>query len=210
MTARLTLIQWLSPAFPTGAFVYSHGLEQAIADGAVRDAADFRDWLAGVIEFGAGWQDSVLLALSLRDGADHAALADLALALSPSQERLRETAEQGAAFARTVSALTGREILPAPLPVAIGRAAQALALPAFEVIALALHAFASNLVTIATRAVPLGQTEGQGVLAALHPLIAGLAERAAQAGEEDLGNAALCADLQAMRHETLETRLFRT
>ena len=33
MTALLTLVQWLSPAFPTGAFAYSHGLEQAVASG---------------------------------------------------------------------------------------------------------------------------------------------------------------------------------
>ena len=29
--ALLTLVQWLSPAFPTGAFAYSHGLEAVIS-----------------------------------------------------------------------------------------------------------------------------------------------------------------------------------
>ena len=38
---RLSLIQWLSPAFPTGGFAYSHGLEQAMTDG-TRDAAPAR------------------------------------------------------------------------------------------------------------------------------------------------------------------------
>ncbi|MGA0543362.1 urease accessory protein UreF [Neotabrizicola sp. VNH66] len=210
MSGRLALIQWLSPAFPTGAFACSHGLEQAIADGTIRTATDFADWLHGVLAHGAGWQDAVLLSLTLRPGADPAALAALARALTPSAERLAETLDQGTAFARTVSALTGRAVAAAPLPVAIGQAAAPLDLPAEEVIGLALQAFASNLVTVATRAVPLGQTAGQAVLAGLLPLIATLAARAATAGEDDLGNAAIAADLQSMRHETLDVRIYRT
>ena len=38
-----TLTQWLSPAYPLGAFAYSHGLEQAVESGCVRDAESFRD-----------------------------------------------------------------------------------------------------------------------------------------------------------------------
>ncbi len=41
-------------------------------------------------------------------------------------------------------------------------------------------------------------------------LIATLAARAATAGEDDLGNAAIAADLQSMRHETLDVRIYRT
>lgn len=210
MAGRLSLVQWLSPGFPTGAFASSHGMEVLIAEGALPDADAVAAWLAGVLDHGAGWQDAILLALALRDGADHAALADLARALAPSAERLAETADQGAALARTVSALTGRILAPAPLPVALGQAAAPLGLPAAEVIALYLQGFAGNLATIATRAVPLGQTQGQAVLAGLHPLIARLAARAAGASEDDLASGALAADLAAMRHETLDVRLFRT
>lgn len=210
MLARLTLIQWLSSAFPTGAFAYSHGLEHWLATGRITDAAGVDMWLRGVLLHGAGWQDAVLLAMALRPGADHAALADLARALAPSRERLAETMEQGSAFARTVSVLTGRPIDPAPLPVALGQAAAPLQLPMAEVIAQGLLAFAGNLATIATRAVPLGQTEGQALLAGLLPLIDDLAARAASAGLEDLANAALGADLAALQHETLDVRLYRT
>lgn len=210
MTPLLTLVQWLSPAFPTGAFAYSHGLEQVVAEGGVRDAASFRDWLAGVLAHGAGWQDAVLLSLALRPGADHAALAGLARALAPSSERLAETEEQGAALARTVSALTGRGVAPAPLPVALGQAAAPLGLPPAQVIALALQGIAGNLVSVATRAVPLGQTQAQGVLADQAPLIDALAAKAAMASEADLGTAALAADMAAMMHEELDVRLWKT
>ncbi len=49
------LMTWLSPAFPVGAFSYSHGLEWAVEDGLVRDEATLRNWIeAGLAhEFGA-------------------------------------------------------------------------------------------------------------------------------------------------------------
>ena len=78
-TALLTLTQWLSPAFPTGAFAYSHGLEAVIAAGTVQDVAGLEIWLSGVLRLGAGWQDAVLLAAALRPGADFEALDTLAL-----------------------------------------------------------------------------------------------------------------------------------
>lgn len=208
--ARLSLQQWLSPAFPTGAFAYSHGLEQVVADGAVHDAASLRAWLATVLEHGAGWQDAVLLAQGLRRGADFAALDDLARALQSSAGRLRETTEQGAAFARTVSALTGRALPPRALPVALAEAAAPLGLPAPEVIAASLQAFATNLTGIGIRHIPLGQSEGHRVLAGLLTLIAVLAERAATAGQAALYTSVPAADLAAMAHETLQPRLFRT
>lgn len=210
--ALLTLTQWLSPAFPTGAFAYSHGLERVVAEGKVTDAATLQAWLEGILRHGAGWQDAVLLAVGLRDGADMDALDALARALAPSAERLRETLDQGQAFARTVSALTGQTLPPRPLPVAladaVGRAA--LALPPALVIALYLQAFAGNLTTIAVRHVPLGQTEGQSVLARLAPLLTALAARAAGATLDDLGGAALAAELAAFEHETQDIRIFRT
>ncbi|WP_347311249.1 urease accessory protein UreF [Defluviimonas sp. SAOS-178_SWC] len=210
LIARLDLIQYLSPAFPTGAFAYSHGLEWAIADGRVKSASALTNWLTDILRFGAGWQDAVLLSLALRTGADLGALDDLARALQPSAERLAETLDQGAAFAATVSALTGRDLAARALPVAVGEATAPLGLPEEEVIAQYLHAFAGNLVSAAIRFMPLGQTEGQAVLHRLHPAIVEIARRAAGADEADLGGATLGADLAAMRHETMEVRIFRT
>lgn len=209
MTADLLrLMQWLSPAFPTGAFAYSHGLEAVISDGEVTNAGSAQDWLSDILQFGAGWQDSVLLACALRD-ADLAVLAAYARALCTSRERLAETLDQGTAFARGVAAL-GVTVEAAPLPVALGQAARGLALPPEQVIALYLHSFAANLVSVAVRFVPLGQSDGQRILAALHPLILDLADRAAGASLTDLTTATFRADLAAMRHETMDIRIYRT
>ena len=208
--ALLALVQWLSPAFPTGAYAYSHGLEFEISAGRVASAAELSDWLAQILTYGAGIQDAILLAHALKEGADLDGLAGLARALAPSAERLQETMEQGAAFARATSALVARDLPSRPMPVAVGQAAWHLGLPKAQVVALYLNAFAANLVSVAVRFVPLGQTEGQAVLAGLHPLIQSVARQAAVAGLEDITTSTLQADLAAMGHETMTTRIFRT
>lgn len=212
LTAQaLTLQHWLSPAFPTGAFAYSHGLEQVIALGDVSDAHTLEAWLSDILQFGAGWQDSVLLALALDHGADLDGLDALATALQPSTERVQEAREQGAAFARTVGQITGHPTAaPRSLPIAVAEAAAPLGLPKDVVIASYLQAFLTNLVTIAIRHVPLGQGCGHGVLARLLPRLPEFARNAALARLEDLGNSCLGADMAAMEHETKEIRLFRT
>ena len=206
----LTLVQWLSPSFPTGGFAYSHGLEAAIASGRVVGAEGVRAWLVDVLVLGAGRQDAILLAQSLLPFADHDDLGALGRALQVSAERLAETLDQGTAFARTVAGLTGRDLPARCLPVAVGEAAAPLGLEAEEVVALYLHGFASNLTSVAMRFMPLGQAEGQGVLQALHGPIAALAAEAPHLRPEDLGASALGADMAAMEHETMDVRIFRT
>jgi urease accessory protein len=207
-TELLSLFQWLSPAFPTGGYAYSHGLETVIAEGE-RTAEGIRGWIEGVLRHGSGQADAVLLAAVLR-GEDAAAVDGMARAMAGTKERLSETLEQGAAFARTVQALTGRALPPRALPVAVGEAARELNLPVDEVVGVYLHAFAANLVAAATRFAPLGQTEGQGVLAALHPLIGELAAWAATAEVDEIGTVALAAEMASMRHETMDVRIFKT
>jgi urease accessory protein len=210
VAARLTLARWLSPAFPLGSFAYSHGLETAMAEGRVATAAQVGDWVSDVVRFGSAWVDAVVLAQALRSGADHADLSDLARAMAASRERWQETSDQGAAFVRTVNAVTGQSLAPAPLPVAVGRAAAGLGLPPDEVVALYLNAFATALVQAAVRFIPLGQTEGQAVLARLAGYIADVAGRAVSADMADVVSSGFGADLSAMEHETLQPRIFVT
>jgi urease accessory protein len=207
-TDLLTLVQWLSPAFPTGGYAYSHGLEVVIFDGE-RSAAGIRDWIECVLRHGSGQADAVLLACVLR-GDDPARVDEAARAMAGTKERLSETLEQGAAFARTVSSLTGRSLSSRALPVAVGEAALGLSLPVEEVVAVYLHAFAANLVACATRFAPLGQTEGQAMLAALHTLIGTQSDWAATAGLDDIGTAAIAAEIASMRHEDMDVRIFKT
>lgn len=203
------LASWFSPAYPVGGYSYSHGLEWAVEAAEVTDRATLADWVADLLRHGAGRSDAILLAAAWRAG-DPGPLAELAEALAPSSERRLETMAQGGAFARTTAAVWGIDLPAMAYPVAVGRAARLLDLPLGPTLTLFLQSFAANIISAGVRLVPLGQTDGQRITAALMPLCAGLAAEAESATLEDLGGAALGADLAAMLHETQYTRLYRS
>ncbi len=99
------LLAWLSPAYPVGGYSYSHGLEQAVEAGSVRDRPALVAWAATVLRHGGGWGDAVLLGHGHRAvaGDELAAWDELrrfATALAPTAELGLETRAQGEAFAR--------------------------------------------------------------------------------------------------------------
>lgn len=215
MTAEtdiLTLTQWLSPAYPVGAFAYSHGLEAAVAAGWVTDGAGLAAWLDDVIRHGAGRNDATFLAAAYRaEGpADVAQIDATARAFAASKERLLETDRQGAAFCQVTAAIWGAEIDGLSYPVALGRAAALEGLPLALTQKMYLLAFASNLIAAGQRLLPVGQTEGQAILRALTPSCATTAEAAAAGDLATLSASAFLTDIAAMRHETQYSRVFRT
>lgn len=211
-TKLLTLIQWLSPSFPVGAFAYSHGLETEIQAGRLVLAADLQGWLADVLAFGTGHSDCILLraAFACDNVAELTRVDAIARAFAPSAERLRETVLQGAAFGQTTAAIWGDGPSDLTYPVAVGAAARRFALDVDLVTPLFLHAFTSTLVSVAVRLVPLGQTAGQQVLAALAPLCQRIANDTKGATLDGLQSTAFLSDIAAMTHETLTHRIFRS
>src|SRR6516164_4971405 len=222
--ALYRLMAWMSLAYPIGAFSYSSGIEWAVEAGDITDAATLERWLAVMIGEGSGFCDAVFFAHAHRAAAERNdkalhAVAELAAAFSPSQERHLETTAQGRAFLdatraawptpaldRLLAVWDGAIAL--PVAVAVAGAGHKIALaPALQAY---LHALAANLVSAGVRLVPLGQTDGQRVLAALEPVVAATAARALATTLEDVGGAAFRADLASMRHETQHTRLFRS
>ena len=109
-TARYRLLSWLSPAFPIGAFGYSHGLETAVESGLVRDATSLQSWISGILTNGSGRIDADILCGAHR-AAVAGALAILAavnrrgLAYRATAELALESAAQGEAFLATCRAV---------------------------------------------------------------------------------------------------------
>lgn len=217
LQALLRLMAWLSPAFPVGSFAYSGGMERAVEDGLVRDVASLRDWVSTLIARGTVWNDVVLLAAAHRVHDDTEALGsvcELGEALAGSRERHQETLLLGEAF------LTSARAWPDPVfdrlprgvvyPVAVGVVAGAHAVPLERVIAAFVHAYLSQAVSAGIRLGVTGQKDGVAILAGLEVDIAALAKRGAVASLDDLGSASIQADIMSLRHETQQTRLFRS
>ncbi len=217
------LMTWLSPAFPVGGFSYSSGIEWAVEAGDVSDAASLRGWLSTMLTDGSGFCDAVFLAhthraVELGDGEKLCEIAELAAAFVPSRERQLETTAQGRAFieiARSAWSCAGldeavSQCETAVYPVAVGLVGALHGLPVSPLLHAFLHALASNWISAGSRLIPLGQTDGQRVLAALEPVVAATADRALVAGLDDIGGATFRADLASLHHETQYTRLFRS
>jgi urease accessory protein len=208
------LLTWLSPAFPTGAFAYSHGLEWAVETHDIHDGETLRDWLFAIISHGSGRTDLILLRHAHRSANDPDTLRDiaaLALATASCRERRDEALAQGKAFLRAASGW-GVPALPedTPYAVAVGAMTGLHGIDEDAAASAYLQTFASNLISAAVRLVPLGQTTGLRTLVALEPAILETAAATRTATFDDLGGCAFRSDLAAMRHETQYTRLFRS
>ncbi len=216
LAALARLLTWTSPAFPIGAFAYSHGLESAIAEGRVRDGEALFRWIETLLLHGSGWNDLVFLAQAHRlrgpeAGSPWADLAALARASAGSAERRRETLDLGRAFAEA-AAPWGQEPEGEAVayPVVLGALAAREGVPLWPALLAFAHAFAANLVSVTVRLVPLGQREGVRVMRRLEPVFEAVAQSAAVSTLDDLGSAAILSDIAALRHETLQPRLFLT
>ena len=221
------LLAWNSPAYPTGAFSYSHGLEWAVEEGTVKNVDQLVDFVEAVLNRGGGWIDAVLFAHAWRaaNAAAEASLdeiAELGTAFRGTAETALESHQQGAAFlqitrqawphpaiesfARRQAAL-GRAVAHAVV-VGLTCAVHGVALqPALSAY---LQAVGANLVSAGVRLVPLGQTHGQLAVARLLPVIENVAQRALATDLDDLGTAAPGLERCSALHETQYTRLFRS
>jgi urease accessory protein len=222
--ALYRLMAWLSPAFPVGAFSYSGGIEWAVEAGDIKDGETLQGWLAAMIGEGSGFCDAVFFvhahrAIEANDDVALRAAAELAAAFVASKERLLETTAQGRAFldatgaawpcpalARLQAAWPG----PVALPVAVGTTCAGHDIACEPALFCFLQALAANWISAGVRLIPLGQTDGQRVLAALEPTVAAAAARARATALDEAGGCAFRADLAIMRHETQYTRLFRS
>jgi urease accessory protein len=217
------LLAWTSPSYPIGAFSYSHGLEQAVEDGEVRNVEQLVAYASASLERGCAFIDAVMFAHAWRAAGDPLALDDLAdeaAAWRASSELALESRQQGSAFLTATrqawphpgldAFAAARKGRPVPHAIAVALACALHGIPLAPALAAFLHGFAANIVSAGVRLVPLGHTDGQIALARLAPVISGVAERAIDVERDGIGASAAMLDIFSMQHETQYTRLFRS
>ena len=223
--ALYRLMAWLSPAYPVGAFSYSSGIEWAVEERrhqGCRDAASAGSPSSWRRAAASAMRCSSRMRIARSTADDDKALrevAELAAAFAPSKERHLETTAQGRAFVEATRAAWPCAALdrlaavwdgPVAYPVAVGVAAAGHGVAIEPALNAYLHAVTANLISAGVRLIPLGQTDGQRLLAAFEPIVAATAARALATPLDQVGGAAFRADIASMRHETQYTRLFRS
>jgi urease accessory protein len=215
-------LQLCDSAFPSGAFSHSFGLETAIAERRVADAAAVREWIAGYLEHGLATLDARAFVLGMRGVVSVSALdATLAASIFPHDVRAanrrlaRATLEAYLAMGIIDSAVTGyRDAILAgsasgqhALACMLGY--RAIGAAAEDAVCAYLSSAAAALAAVAARAVPLGQRDVGALLWSLREPIAGFTRSAVAAESlDDLTSSALICEIDAMRHASLDARLF--
>jgi urease accessory protein len=214
--AALKLQNWLSPAFPTGSFSYSHGLEYAVEAGWVKDHQSLQMWLEDILMFGSGKNDAIIIIEASRVAHEPEELSHLnalALALAPSSERRLETVQQGMSFQRGIADGWSDDIVTfdeIAYPVAFGLAVAKHGIAVSNAVPAYLNAFLSGLISAGIRLSIIGQRDGQKLLAALAPKIVALSRSLQDSTLNDLGSATLGVDFASLKHEEQYSRLFRS
>lgn len=209
------LLQLASPALPVGAYSYSGGLEAALEAGVVRDAASAERWIGDVLVHSVARMEApVLLRLvqAYGDGSSPQEWNDRFLASRETAELRAETVQMGYSLERLLVDLgVGRTGLEEPaFPAAFALAVARWGIEPRSALVAYLWAWCENQVMAAVKSVPLGQTDGQRMLLALGARLAGIAERAAALGDEEIGNFTPGLAILSSRHETQYSRLFRS
>ena len=219
------LLAWLSPAYPIGAFSYSHGVETAVEEGFIKDRLSLVGWLQTVLTDGTGRVDGALFAAAWRaadakDWKTFDAIAERAAAWRGTSEMALESRQQGGSFLSItknawkhpdLEAAHARLAGEIALPVAVALAAAVHGIALEMALSGYLHAFTANLISAALRTVPLGQSDGQLALAALEAYVNQTA-RAAMAVQslDEVGTATPLLDWCSLKHDTQYTRLYRS
>lgn len=225
--SALLQLMWLaSPALPVGGFSYSEGLEAAVESGRVAGEAQARAWLLDQLQLTLARSELAVAAQAFQawraDDLDRLhQLNQWVLATRESSELRQQTLQMGRSLSEWLKNQPGgaadpqvaglAALQPGPTwPVAFALAARRTGASLEAALHTMAFGWAENMVQAALKAVPLGQSAGQRVLAALCAAIPAAVEQASglHDGERQAHSpmlAILCA-----QHETQYSRLFRS
>ena len=224
--ASLLRLMWLaSPALPVGGFSYSEALEPAIEAGLVRDEASAATWLGQQLRLSQGRAELPLVAAAFRawrsgDHARAAALNDWVHATRETQELQLQTSQMGrsltdwlrhqaAGLDEDVAALAAMRPAPA-WPVAFALATSRTGAPLRQALLAFGFGWAENMVQAALKAVPLGQSAGQRILARLVAELPAVVGHAIELPDDERQAFTPLLAILSARHETQYSRLFRS
>ncbi len=220
---NLSLLQLADSALPIGGYSHSWGLEAAIDRGLVRDPPGLEHWVRSWLRFAVGPFEGVIVAAACRaaaagDVATIRAANDLVqsslvvptlrLASQQMGEQLLLLAERWP-WAAAHTALLGDAGEWHHAPVFGTLCAAARCSPA-DAVAVCLHQAALGAIGAGVRAVPIGHTHGQQVLARLHGDITALAGELAGRDLETAGSFCPAYEVLCDAQSRLYTRLFRS
>lgn len=227
--SQLQLMWLASPALPVGGFSYSEGLEAAVDAGFVTTGEQAADWLHDQLWLGQARGDLAALAQAIpawRSGdlARVRELNDWVLRTRETAELRQQTQQMGRSLLEWLRQLPpwpdmsdavqdhirAMQSWPPTWPVAFGLAAAQTAAPVRDCLLACAFGWAENMAQAAIKAVPLGQTAGQRILARLVQAIPAAVDHALHLPDDQRQAFTPMLAILSARHETQYSRLFRS
>jgi len=218
------LLRLASPALPVGAFSYSQGLEWAVEEGGVTDVTTAGRWIGDAMRLAVGRCEAPcwLRLHGAWTGGDREQLDKwntFFLATRESSELRAETIHMGRALremmlrsnefpSELMSMLSAVE--EPSYPLAFAAAVSAWQIEPRSALTAYLWSWAENQVIAAMKLVPLGQTDGQRLLAALTEEMPATLDAIFACEDDDVGTLAHGLAIASAQHESQYTRLFRS
>mgnify|MGYP002779867497 CR=1 FL=1 len=221
MTAGLVqLMRLASPALPVGGFAYSEGLEAAVEAGLVADEAGALAWLVDQLHLGLARSDLAVVghAVEAWRGNDLDAVRPLDAWVAASREThelAAQTRQMGRSMVQWIALAADGDGRVAALadptwPVAFALAGARTAAGTRDVALAFAAGWVENQVQAAMRTVPLGQSAGQRLIAALQAEIPSAVDAALATPVDALQAFTPGLAVLSSRHETQYSRLFRS
>lgn len=217
----LALLHISSPALPVGAFAYSQGLEYALDKGWCKNRDDVQQWIEHSFEFGIGQLDlpvylRLYRAWKSRDFEAVKLWNQTLLSFRETKELYLEDIQVGGAFAQWhLGQSSDRQDFldhcPQPTVVAMNALAAVLS-DIDEQTALLGFAWSwvENQIACASKAMPMGQTDGQKILQQIIPLLTRVCDAANTIDDEQIGTGLMGLAMASSLHEQQYSRLFRS
>lgn len=219
-------LRFVDSFFPSGGFAFSSGLEAAVKAGAVQDGKDVARYVEDLLRHGVGKREAVAVAVA------HRAVMTRRLASAFAADHALEAMKLGRE-SRLASRQMGRQVMkaaieqfrshqplhdlasaieegrtPGHLAVAIGGTLAACGWSRRDTVAAFLYQTTQGMVSAAMKLLPVGQQQGQHLLAQWAPLIVRMSDQVTP--EAGFASWSPVHDIYAMRHARLESRLFRS
>lgn|SRR5574338_81380 len=219
-------IRFIDSFFPSGGYAYSSGLEAAVQQGAVRNVTEFEEYVEDILYAGVGRREAVAVSLACeaikKKNLGPALKADAELeAMKIGHEsrlgsrqmgrqvmRIATDRDQPHAILRAFHEDIIESRTAGHFPICLGLTLAASGWSRTDAVAAFLYQTAVGFVSAAMKLLPIGQREGQRLLANWTPLFIELSYRIpVKAG---MVSWSPIQDIYAMRHSRLESRLFRS
>ncbi len=225
-TSLLSLLHISSPALPVGAFAYSQGLEYALDHGWCSNRDDVESWIQDNLQYGLGQLDLPMFvrlytAWSHKDKEQVRYWNQSVLAFRETKELYLEDIQVGSAYAQwhlgqceEGKQETRQQYLDyVDKPTVVTMSTLAAVLSHID-LNTALLGFAwswcENQIACASKAMPMGQTDGQKILQGLIPKIVLVCEEAKRIKDDEIGTGLMGLAVASSLHEQQYSRLFRS